>query len=279
MGTLTTTRRAGGGAARRRDDRALVAYEEIAGVYDAFTAGHDYERFLAVIERLASELGLAGRDALDVACGTGKSFMPLLRRGYRVTACDLSPAMVTRARRKCAERAEVLVADMRELPELGRFDLVTCLDDSLNYLLTDGELAAAFRGIANSLRSGGVAVFDVNSLKTYRSAFADTLVLDQDGILFCWRGETSPEIGEGEQAVATLEAFTPRAGGGWTRLCSRHVQRHHPRTTVARLCREGGLDLVSVWGQDPGARLDPDPAEERHTKLLYFARRKGCSVS
>ena len=251
---------------------ALIAYEEIASVYDVFTRAHDYERFLTVIETIAVDLGLAGRDVLDVGCGTGKSFMPLLPRGYRVTGCDLSPAMVRRARAKCAGQAHVLVADMRDLPDLGRFDLVTCLDDSLNYLVTDEELSAALQGIARSLRPGGIAVFDVNSLKTYRSAFAGTFASEQDGIFFCWRGEASPAFREGEQAAATLEAHVPRTDGAPEVLSSRHVQRHHPRATIERLCRGAGLDLIAVWGQDPGALLDSVPCEERHTKLLYFAR-------
>jgi SAM-dependent methyltransferase len=252
---------------------ALAAYEEIASVYDVFTRAHDYERFLTVIEELALDHGLAGRDVLDVACGTGKSFMPLVRRGYHVTACDLSPAMVRIAREKCAGLADVAVADMRALPDLGRVDLVTCLDDSLNYLLTDDELGAALHGIQRALRPDGLVVFDLNSLHTYRTAFTQTFAADQEGIFFCWRGETSPAVSEGGQAVATLEAFVKTASGRWTRRCSRHVQRHHPRAIVSRLCADAGLEVLEVFGQHPGARLDAVPREDEHTKLLYLARR------
>ena len=47
-------------------------------------------------------------------------------------------------------RAELLVADMRDLPELGTFDLVTCIDEPLNYL-TAGELETAFASAAARL--------------------------------------------------------------------------------------------------------------------------------
>ena len=131
-----------------REDPALSAYEGLAPFYDELTAAYDYESWLDGLEALALEHGLAGRRLLDVACGTGKSFLPMLRRGYEVTACDLSPAMVELAREKGGGAADVLVADMRELPVLGEFDLVTCLDDSLNYLLEGGEMASAIRGMA-----------------------------------------------------------------------------------------------------------------------------------
>jgi SAM-dependent methyltransferase len=259
------------------DDPALLAYEEMADVYDVFTRAYDYDRFLTVVEDLALEHGLAGTSVLDVGCGTGKSFMPLLERGYDVSACDLSPGMVSRAREKSGGAARVVVADMRDLPDLGRFDLITCLDDSVNYLLTDSELAQAFRGMARVLRPGGLLVFDVNSLRTYRSIFSQTFASDQEGMFFCWRGDTSPDMPPGGRAAATLEAFVPGAADGWSRRCMRHMQRHHPRTTLTRECAAAGLEIVAVHGQHPGARLDATADESEHTKLLYVTRRKDGS--
>src|SRR4051812_5469915 len=115
-------------------DQALSAYDALAPHYDAFTAGYDYERWLDALEELAREHGLRGRRLLDVACGTGKSFLPMLERCYDVVACDLSPGMVARAREKASGDVELFVADMRELPRVGSFDLITCLDDAVNYL-------------------------------------------------------------------------------------------------------------------------------------------------
>src|SRR3954449_3745566 len=125
-------------------DLPAEAYDGLAPAYDAFTAGHEYVRWLDYLEDLAVEHGLSGKALLDVGCGTGKSFLAMLDRGYEVVACDLSPEMVARAREKVENdaRADVFVADMRALPELGAFDLVTCLDDAMNYLLTGDQLRA-----------------------------------------------------------------------------------------------------------------------------------------
>ena len=98
------------------EDSALGAYEGLAEHYDEFTAGYDYETWLGALEALAFEHGLRGRRLLDVACGTGKSFEPMARRGYEIAACDLSPAMVELAREKAPPGSDLFVADMRELP-------------------------------------------------------------------------------------------------------------------------------------------------------------------
>src|SRR3954464_3195819 len=122
--------------ATQPQDPTCAAYELLAPFYDSYTREYGHEAFLANIESIALAHGLRGNRLLDVGCGTGKSFLPMLARGYEVTGCDLSPAMVERARVAAHGAGGVRVAAARALPVLGRFDLVTSLDDALNYVLS-----------------------------------------------------------------------------------------------------------------------------------------------
>jgi len=255
-------------------EATLHAYEPLAPLYDRFTAAYDHERWLSAVEGLAREQGLSGRRLLDVGCGSGKSFLPLLERGYEVTACDISPAMVAEARRKVGARARVVVADMRALPPLGEFDLITCLDDAVNYLLDDGDLEAAFAGMGSLLAPGGVLVFDTNTLHTYRSVFSTVFAHEDDGAFFCWRGESDPECGPGSVCAATIEAFACERAELWRRASSRHVQRHYPPSEVMLALSRRGLECVALKGQSPGVRVSDDPDESRHTKPIYAAKRR-----
>src|SRR6266576_6110146 len=92
------------------EDPAFAAYERMAPYYDLYTESYDYERWLSKLEAIALEHGLTGKRLLDVGCGTGKSFAPMLARGYEVIGCDISPGMVDRARELAGGEAEVLVA-------------------------------------------------------------------------------------------------------------------------------------------------------------------------
>src|SRR4051812_24576354 len=255
-------------------DPAAAAYDGLAPHYDALTVGHDYDRWIDVLERLGREYGLSGKRLLDVACGTGKSFLPMLERGYEVMACDLSPAMVERAGTKVVGHpAEVFVADMRRLPELGVFDLVTCLDDAVNYLVTSDELRAALEGFARNLRPGGLAIFDANTLTTYRTTFAGDAAMEADGASFRLLGEGSADAAPGGFASLWIEVVAPGPDGRPQRLRTRHRQRHHPRAEVERAVTAAGLELAAVRGQFTSARLDEEADEERHTKLVYIVRR------
>ena len=159
---------------------AAPPYESFAPFYDSFTAGSDYELWTSHVLDLAYRHGLTGTRLLDVACGTGKSFVPFLGRGFEATGADVSPAMLAEAARKTADAA-LVEADMRTLPVLGQFDLVVCFDDSLNHLLDEADLAAALRSMAANLAPAGLLMFDMNTLLAYRTTFAADRVFESEG--------------------------------------------------------------------------------------------------
>lgn len=246
------------------------AYGSLAPYYDRLTDDYAYDRWLGELEGLAASHGLRGRRLLDVACGTGKSFMPLLARGYEVSACDLSPGMVALAQEKVpALRRRVLAADMRALPDIGSFDLITCLDDAVNHLLSDRDLRQTMRSLAARLAPGGIAIFDVNSLRTYRDFFSGDCELGgSEGLGFAFRGQTASDFAPGTVAAATIEVNIATAAGR-ARVRSHQRQCHHPRRRITAACAAAGLQIRAVVGQLPGARLMPDADEGRHTKLVY----------
>lgn len=248
------------------------SYDTLAAAYDTLTADYDYERWLAAIDELSRRHGSGGRSVLDVACGTGKSFLPLLERGYAVTGADLSPQMLREAARK-APGVALHLLDMRDLSELGSFDLVTCLDDALNNLLTEDALVATLQGFRRNLAPDGVAVWDVNTLTAYRGAFRESHLVHGEGLFLAWEGRATT-IDAGEAAEATIHIFSLDAGGAWHRSASSHRQRHWPAARIAAAAAEAGLEIVVRLGQRPGVELDPECDEAQHTKALYVARRR-----
>jgi SAM-dependent methyltransferase len=249
---------------------AAEAYDALAPFYDRYTADYEHEEVLAQIEALALDHGLVGRRLLDVACGTGKSFLPLRARGYDVRACDVSAGMVDLARGKLPPReaGRVEVADMRSLPWREAFDLVTCLDDAVNYLLGEEDLELALGAIAGALRPGGLAVFDVNTLRTYREAFAGESVVRVGEEVFVWRGEGDGWPAPGDVSSAVIDVWDAQ---GRRLASSRHVQRHRPRPEIEAACAAAGLECRAVRGVAPGGALVPGPDEEVHRKLVFVA--------
>jgi SAM-dependent methyltransferase len=254
-------------------EHARAAYDAFAPFYDDFTAGHRYTEWTASIEALASAAGLRGRRLLDAGCGTGKSFLPFLDRGYDVTACDVSPEMLAVAAGKAGDRARLLHADLRHLPALGEFDLVCCLDDVLNYQLSGAELHAVLAGLARNLAPGGVLVFDANTLLAYRTFFAATTVVAGDERILVWRGHATAAFAPGEVAEATLEALERGPDGWWTSVSHRHLQRHHPEPLVRSALAELHL-AVAAHGMQTDGSVFTGLRETAHSKALYVVTRE-----
>lgn len=256
------------------DRHAEVAYEAIAPVYDDFTAHHDYETRIAMLLELAAENGLrAGASrALDVGCGTGKSFKPLLDRGWEVTACDISASMAALARERAGDRVRIEVADMRELPVLGSFDIAFCIDDAVNYLHTPEELATTLRAVAANLEPDALLIFDSNTISIYRSFFAEHLEVEAGGVRMIWEG-----LGDGNaQPGAITEAsfyFEPLEGGSPV-APEVHRQRHHPEPEVRAAIAAAGLELAGAYGHGPDGVPAQPMSEDDHTKAIYVVRKR-----
>lgn len=126
--------------------------------------GAGYERISGLQRRLARQaLGaMAFRGAervLDVGCGDGYVTRLVAARlpAGAVVGVDASPRMIEVARSRPdppGTRVEFLVADARELPFAGEFDVVV----SFNALHWVTDQLAALRAIARTLRSDGRVV-------------------------------------------------------------------------------------------------------------------------
>lgn len=252
----------------RGEEPAKRAYEAMARFYDDFTSGYgyQYERWSRTLLAKARELGASGGRLLDVACGTGLSFAVPLARGWRVTACDISPAMIAAARAKAAERAELLVADMRELPSLGEFDLVWALNNPIGYLGGVEELTATLAGMRRNLAPQGLVVFDATTLKIFRSFLGERLTVKCEDRTYVFEGRLESQevepgaVGEGRFEVSGDPAAT-----------SVHRMRHFGQAEASAAIEAAGLTLLGVFGEADG-RLEPELDEDRHTAAAYLCR-------
>lgn len=103
---------------------------------------------------------------LDVSCGIGTQSLGLAGLGYQVTASDLSPDAVERARIEANQRSlNILfsVADMRQAytHHAARFDAVISCDNSVPHLLTDSDILEAFMQFYQCVRPGGACLISV----------------------------------------------------------------------------------------------------------------------
>lgn len=249
-------------------DPVLSTYEAVAPVYNELNYMNDYEMWLG--RGLLPELeqhGLKQGRALDVGCGTGRAFEPLLRRGWQIQGCDLSPAMLEVARSEASGRVDLAVADMRELPVFSEFELVMALNDPVNYLFSEEELESALAGMGANLAEDGLLVFDCNTNSTFSTLFSTTTKIEHKGRHWTMRG-----IGEVEAGSLVFE--TVIEGDGIEAIG--HRERFWPMAEIRQAMEAAELECLAVLGMEEvdGEVVLSEPADEnRHYKVVYIGQR------
>ncbi len=102
------------------------------------------------------------RTLLNLGCGGGKNAYNL-KRHYRVTGLDLSPAMLDNARVLNSD-IELVQGDMREFSLPRRFDAIL-IDDAVAYMTSREDLSRLFRAAYRHLEPGGVMLVSPDKTK------------------------------------------------------------------------------------------------------------------
>src|SRR5689334_2940501 len=106
-----------------------------------------------------------GERVLDLACGTGRHSLELVRQGFSVVGVEIGEELVDIARKDAAEQgleAEFIQGDLRELDFEEEFDIVLNLNDgAVGYFETDEENHRTFEVISRALERGGLNLIQV----------------------------------------------------------------------------------------------------------------------
>ncbi len=210
-------------------------FAELARHYDPLMAHVDYGRWFFTADAL-TELLPPVFTHVDAGCGTGVFLERTRGAGWRSAGVDLSPAMLRSARRTRGA-LPVAVADLRALPLHNGAHFITCLFDSLNFLLEEEDVRRAFRSLAEALRPGGLLYFDAVTERMMTEHFADQAwTEDTGGFRTTWDNAYDP---------ATKICTTRVKVGGRAESVTR--ERAYPLDWIADQVQEAGMEVLGVF--------------------------------
>ncbi|MXZ45551.1 MAG: class I SAM-dependent methyltransferase [Chloroflexi bacterium] len=221
---------------------AADPFAQIARFYDLDLEGFDDD--LALYMEIA-----AGRDVLELGCGTGRVAVPLAASGVRVTGVDLSPAMLALARDRADGLPVRLVeGDMRTL-DLGEcFGAVFVPLGGLQHMTTAADVAAALATVARHLQPGGHAVVDVEA------PHPDDWLPGPRPLLQHWTRELPREPGTPGGTVTKLVAVEGRPVES-LREVTYHFDIQPPEGPLQRVTQQFTLRVITAGEMELAARL------------------------
>ena len=124
----------------------------------------DIRRYVIDIRKETVQEFIGGRKfsrILDIGCGDGSISTPLLTSQNRLTLLDISPEMLSRARRRVTpelmNNVEIVNQDLMTAPfEAGCYDLILCI----GVLAHVQSPAAVIAKIASLLEPGGIVILE-----------------------------------------------------------------------------------------------------------------------
>jgi SAM-dependent methyltransferase len=219
------------------------------------------ERLMPAAERLAATLGVGrGRQAIDVAAGTGNVAVCLQEQGWSVYATDVSARMVElgRARTGSAVRWDVAAAEALPSPD----ESVNAVVSSFGLIFAVG-VDEALQEIQRVLRPGGTLAFTAWTADGYMAAMTEVMLAHLPTAV-----GPSP-IAWGDPAIATvrLHRFADVSVRRWS------LPWHFDSPAAGRLFYEQGSPahaaaMAALEGPQATAMMD---SVERHLQTLADA--------
>lgn len=225
-----------------KSEEYSAAFTSIAPYYDDLMSFINYPGWISYIEKILKLNRCALQELLDLACGTGTCLRLWLDRGYRVYGIDRSAGMLDACRRRLTgypqDRFTLAQADMRDFQLPVRVPIVTCLYDSLNYLLTEADLASCFRSVRACLTVPGLFIFDMNTVHALRDEWGNQTFRRRDkNITSIWNN-----VYDQEHRLSTLHITLFIENDGKDQIFREiHQERAYYLEEIERLLRAAGF--------------------------------------
>lgn len=239
-------------------------YKDFAQVYDTLMNDVDYDMWAAYIMSLLKD-GISQEvfpiRAVDCACGTGAVTIRLKKAGLDITGMDISREMLEIASENARDaglKIPFVCMDMQKIAVHRPHDAVISACDGVNYLTSKDEVLSFFVHAYQSLKSGGMLLFDISSrYKLENILGCNTFAEDGGECAYIWKNMYD----ERSRLIEMNLSFFEREGNIYRRFTERHIQRAHSQEELFELLESAGFDDIRTY--DAFTRNAPSPQSER----------------
>lgn len=221
----------------------MSQYKNLSNIYDNLIYEDiDYEKISNFIMKVAKLHNINNDKYLDLATGTGNVAKYICKNFRENFLVDLSEEMLMEAGekvRKNKSNAKVVLQDMRYLELNREFNLITCVLDSTNYILSKEDLKLYFNGVYNHLDKNGVFIFDINSSYKIKEVLGNNIFnYNTDEIFYSWENYIEEDIVEMELT------FFVKEGDSYRRFEEFHRERAYEENELEDIISSIGFKIL-----------------------------------
>lgn len=251
-----------------KSEECNQAFTTIAPYYDALMSFVNYPSWVSYIQTILALNNIKEKTILDLACGTGVCLELWWQKGYKIIGLDKSLSMLEVCKKRFSYifngDVHLINGDMRNFSFAKRLPIITCLYDSLNYLLTEVDLFNSLQNVYKTLNDNGIFIFDMNTLHCLRDEWGNSTFHRHDGdIHSVWSNTFDPT-----NYISSLNiTLNIRENGKITTIKEFHQERAYPFSIITKFLHEAGFKF-SLY-----RHLTFNPVQENDLRIMGVAKR------
>lgn len=239
-----------------------MAYGEFANIYDKLIYEDiDYTLVSNRILELCKEHRIGYDDYLDLACGTGNVGVNVAKYFKNIYAVDLSEDMLNVAFdkfKKSKIKAKIICQDMSDLSLNHKFNLITSVLDSTNYVTDNEDLIEYFKGVYNHLKEDGLFIFDINSYYKLSTILGNNIyTYNSDDVFYTWENVFEDEILNMFLTFFVKDKDTSL----YEKFEEEHIEKAYKEEYIEKVLRQCGFKMLGKF--EGYVNKDVDEESER----------------
>jgi len=248
-----------------------MAYGQMGYVYDPLMKDAPYDKWLTFTQEIIKVSGKNIQKIADLGCGTGELTIRLAKEGYQLFGVDYSIDMLTYADQKSRNDhldVQWIHQDLRELEGLENLDAVVSYCDVVNYITSENDLKNVFERIAQSLKVGGLFIFDIHSLHYVVNDLVNNSFTEvNDDMAYIWDCIEGDQLGEMYHELT----FFVSENGKYDRIDEFHHQRTYPIEIYKKILAEAGFEMPILYSD---FSLKRDNLNEKSERIFFVTEKK-----
>lgn len=196
----------------------------------------------------------SGNKVLELAAGTGRLAVPLIRCSADYTGIEISPEFVSHANKKLrleSGTGKIILGDIRSFNRREKFDLIFIGFNSFLHLLTDKDAGACLKCVVAHMHAKSRFIIDIfypNPLFLYRPEnmrYPTMEYRDSQTREKIWVEETNDY--DAHTGINKIRWFYSSEKNKDSRIYDFTMRMYWP-DTMNRLLIDAGLSIEHVWG-------------------------------
>lgn len=223
-----------------------MAYGEFAKIYDELiNEDINYDEMVDCILRICNENNIEFNDYLDIACGTGNVTVRIAKHFKNIYGVDLSEDMLREAFDKLKSeriKGKIICQDMSELSLNRKFDLITSVLDSTNYVTDIEGLKNYFKGVYEHLKDDGLFIFDVNSYYKLSEILGNNIyTYSEEDVFYTWENVFEDDL------LSMFLTFFVKNGELYERFEEEHLERAYKESQLESILEELDFKVINKF--------------------------------